>query len=189
MLRGASVHVRTTAAHPEAAAPEGDARDWWWAAYNVLVAAQFAPVLTMFVMRALARESRGDRAHRYAQVHNAGEEERFGLQRAGAASAASHTYAGRRDAAAMTGGMDRRGPFADVDYPGGDGPDNPFVIHSVRPCDTLEGILLRYRIRLAEMKRWNAFPGRQYNVCAELRIPKRLLPPNFAVRAVCAAQG
>ena len=60
---------------------------------------------------------------------------------------------------------------------------DPFYRHRVAPEDTLEGVLIRHRIKLAELKRWNAFPGRQFNACTELRIPKRLLPPDFTPQA------
>ena len=60
---------------------------------------------------------------------------------------------------------------------------DPFYHHRISPDDTLEGILIRHNIKLAELKRWNAFPGRQFNACTELRIPKRLLPPDFTPQA------
>ena len=54
-----------------------------------------------------------------------------------------------------------------------------FVYHRVSPADTLEGILLRYRVKLHQLKRWNAFPGSAFACLSELRVPKSVLPPDF----------
>eukprot|EP00937_MAST-01D_sp_MAST-1D-sp2_P000767 g767.t1 len=135
------------------------------------MALQLAPIIIGLTIRVLVRRDGADRVYRYAQIHNAGEEARIEVR---PSRPMLPTYTGHRETAVDE---DRQGPFVDVQYAAG--PDHPFVIHSVRPDDTLEGILLRFRVRLAELKRWNAFPGAQYNACAELRIPKRLLPLDF----------
>ena len=91
-----------------------------------------------------------------------------------------HTARGRPYGAtthsARISGAGKTLPFADVRYDEG---SDPFVVHTVRADDTLEGILIRYRVTLSELKVWNAFPGRQYGVCKQLRIPRCLLPPGF----------
>ena len=54
----------------------------------------------------------------------------------------------------------------------GDG-ESLFHRHVVMPGDTLAGLMIRYGIHLRELKRHNDFPGRSFQSCATLRIPKR----------------
>ena len=63
-------------------------------------------------------------------------------------------------------------------------PRDAFVTHRVSPADTLEGILLRYRVKLHQLKRWNAFPGSAFACLSELRVPKAVLPPDFVPQGV-----